>query len=87
MRFHFRSKRNQDPRRERRSWLARPALELLEDRVTPSVGLFNEDFSDDLIPIQPGYDSAADGLLFVHQPSHAFLQSSGSAPSPPHYCC
>src|SRR5262245_15875809 len=35
----------------------RPSLETLEDRLVPAVGVFTEDFSDDLNLTAPGFDS------------------------------
>src|SRR5688572_846730 len=43
-----------------------PRLEILEPRLTPTVGVFNEDFSDDPNPAAPSFDSPADGLLIVN---------------------
>lgn len=44
----------------------RPRLEPLEDRRLLATGVFNENFTDDADPNQPGFDSAADGFLFQH---------------------
>src|SRR5262245_52261940 len=44
----------------------RPALEKLENRLAPTVGVFNEDFSDDLSPANAAFDTAADELQIVN---------------------
>ena len=44
----------------------RPALEKLEDRLAPAIGVFNEDFSDDLNSAVAGFDSPAQDLLIVN---------------------
>jgi len=57
--------RNRNPLRQPRSrsrGMCRPRIELLEDRRAPASGIFVEDFSDDLNPNQPGFDSNADGF-------------------------
>ncbi len=85
---------NHSRREQDRARRYRPSLELLEDRVTPSTGLFTEDFSDDYNPSLPGYDSfdtdpatiRPDELQILHAPtSRVTIQSNSAAPSPPHH--
>src|SRR5687767_10658578 len=40
----------------RKRGAVRPILEVLEDRYAPAVGLFIENFSNDLNPSLPGFD-------------------------------
>ena len=76
----------------------RPTLEALEPRTLLALGLFIENFSDDLDPTRHGFDSSdtdpnttsPDGFIIPHQvSSRAFidentvLSNSGDVPSPP----
>lgn len=82
-----------------RRWARRPRLEALESRTLLALGLFIENFSDDLDPSRPGFDSwdddpnttFPDSLQVPHQISprtfieeHSVLQNTGDVPSPPH---
>jgi hypothetical protein len=86
------SSRQRGPINGRKSY--QPVFEMLEDRVTPSIGLFTDDFSNDQNPSLPGYDSfdtdptttRPDELQILHLPSgRSTIQLSSTAPSPPHH--
>src|SRR5262249_11786557 len=77
----------------------RPTLEILEARRLPALGLFVENFSDDLDPARPGFDSwdsdpnttSPDEFMIPHQvgpgvfiDENTVLRSTGDLPSPPH---
>ncbi len=63
--------------------LFRPRVEMLESRCLLATGIFDEDFSSDTNPTQPGLDSASDGFQIAHQLQFGFLDFFDVSRIPP----
>ncbi len=62
----------------------RPRIEPLESRCLLATGIYSEDFSSDLDPTQPGFDTDLDGFQISHQFSAPprFFDPSAFPPGP-----